>query len=191
MPSSLGSQDSTLAQNQVQQAGVGSQPGQSQDTVTMPMENDCVHAADSSLPLQGHSGTATDSGIGGGTQRNPDPSNHTEVKGLSTSKASVDKDLPQEGHCGPAPSACKGPAKVMDAVQSAPLSESKGQKSEHKEEGPVTAELAASEVSRWVWWHGSGGCPAPWTGQAGLPSELLTLWLVLTEATESVFILSL
>ncbi|XP_057630023.1 E3 ubiquitin-protein ligase RNF213-like [Chionomys nivalis] len=145
MPSSLGSQDSALAQNQVQQAGVGSQPGQSQHTVTMPMENGSVHAAGSSLPLQGHSGTGTDSGIGGGTQRNADPSNHTEVKGLSTSKASMDKDLPQEGHCGPAPSACKGPAKVTDAVQSAPLPESKGQKSEHKEKGPVTAELAASE----------------------------------------------
>lgn len=161
MPSSLGSQDSALAQNQVQQAGVGSQPGQSGHTVTMPMENGCVHAAGSSLPLQGHSGTGTDSGIRGGTQRSPDPSNHTEVKGLSTSKAPVDKDLPQEGPCGLAPSACKGPAKVADAVQRAPLPESKGQKSEHKEKGPVTAELAASEVSRWAWWHGSGQGRAP------------------------------
>ena len=161
MPSSLGSQDSALAQNQVQQAGVGSQPGQSGHTVTMPMENGCVHASGSSLPLQGHSGTGTDSGIGGGTQRSPDPSNHTEVKGLSTSKASGDKDLPQEGPCGPAPSACKGPAKVTDAVQRTPLPESKGQKSEHKEKGSVTAVLAASEVSRWAWWHGSGQGRAP------------------------------
>ena len=170
MPSSLGSQDSTLAQNEVQQAGVGSQPGQSQHTVTMPKENGCVHAAGSSLPLQGHSGTGTDSGIRGGTQRNPDPCNHTGVKGLSTSKASVDKDLPPKGHCGPSPSACKGPAKVTHAAQSAPFPESKGQKSEHKEEGPVTAELAASEVSRWVWWHGSGGvsCSLDRAGRAPL-----------------------
>ncbi|XP_035293735.1 E3 ubiquitin-protein ligase RNF213 isoform X3 [Cricetulus griseus] len=146
-PSSLGSQDSALPQNQAQQqGGVGSQPGQSLATLHMPMEEGgSVLAEGNSSPLQGHTVKGTDSGPQGGAQRDPVPSNHTGVKDLNTSKPSVDKGLPPEGDCGPALSASKGPCKDTDASQRAPLPESKGEKSEHKEEVSLTAELAASE----------------------------------------------
>lgn len=146
VPSSPGSQDSALPQKQAHQGGVGSQAGQSLDTVAMSVEEDGpVHAEGSSIPLQGHTVKGTGSHTGGGAQRDPVPSSHTEVKDPNTSKPSVHKGLPQDGDRGPAISASKGPPKVTDASLRAPLPESKGAKSEHKEEVPVTAELAASE----------------------------------------------
>ncbi|XP_052615833.1 E3 ubiquitin-protein ligase RNF213 isoform X2 [Peromyscus californicus insignis] len=144
VPSSPGSQDSALPQKQAHQGGVGSQPGQSLDAVAVE-EDGPVHAEGSSIPLQGHTVKGTDSDTGDGAQRDPVPSSHTEVKDRNTSQPSVHKGLPQDGDCGPAISACKGPPKVTDASPRAPLPESKGAKSEHKEEAPVTAGLAASE----------------------------------------------
>lgn len=168
-----------MPQNQAQQqGGVGSQPGQSLATLHMPMEEGgSVLAEGNSSPLQGHTVKGTDSGPQGGAQRDPVPSNHTGVKDLNTSKPSVDKGLPPEGDCGPALSASKGPCKDTDASQRAPLPESKGEKSEHKEEVSLTAELAASEVSSPEWGHGGGHVLSP--------SQLLSLWLVLTQATVS------
>ncbi|KAL6038048.1 hypothetical protein STEG23_019389 [Scotinomys teguina] len=146
VPSNPGSPDSALPQKQAHQGSVGNRPDQSLDTVTMSVEEDgSVHAEGSSFPPQGHTVIGVDSDIGDGAQRDPVPSNHTEVKDLSTSKPSVDKGLPPEGDCGPALSAHKDLPQVTDASQRAPLPESKGVKSEHKEEVPVTAELAASE----------------------------------------------
>lgn len=171
MPSSPGSQDSALPQKQAHQGGVGSQAGQSLDTVAMSVEEDGpVHAEGSSIPLQGHTVKGTGSHTGGGAQRDPVPSSYTEVKGPNTSKPSVHKGLPQDRDRGPAISASKGPPKVTDASLRAPLPESKGAKSEHKEEVPVTAELAASEVSSRQWGHGGGVCHVPRAGNSQLLS---------------------
>ncbi|KAL1780092.1 E3 ubiquitin-protein ligase RNF213 isoform X1 [Sigmodon hispidus] len=149
MLSSPGSQDSALPQNQAQQDVVGSQPDQSLDTVNMPVEEDgSVHAEGSSIPLQGHTVKGTDSDIGS-AQENPVPSNHTDIKDLNTSMPSVDKGLLQEGDCGPALSAYRGLPEVSGASQRAPLPESKRKKYEHKQEMPVTAELAVSELLTW------------------------------------------
>lgn len=129
-----------------------------------------MHAEGSSIPLQGHTVKGTGSHTGGGAQRDPVPSSHTEVKNPNTSKPSVHKGLPQDGDRGPAISASKGPPKVTDASLRAPLPESKGAKSEHKEEVPVTAELAASEVSSRQWGHGGGVCRVPRAGNSQLLS---------------------
>ncbi|XP_028640286.1 E3 ubiquitin-protein ligase RNF213, partial [Grammomys surdaster] len=120
MPSSPGSHDSALPQNQAQQDGAASQPGHSLDPENVPMEKDgSVHAEGSDSPQQGQVAEGTDA------QSNLVPSNHTEVKDLNISKPSVDKGLGLEG--GPALSAFGGLPKMTDASQKAPLPESKGE----------------------------------------------------------------
>lgn len=141
IPSSPGSQDSALPRNQARQGGVGSQPGQALDTE----EDGSVRAEGNSTHRRGHAVRGTDRGTGGGAQGDPVPSNPTEVKGLSTSKPSVDEGLPQKGDRGPALSASEGPCKDTGASQRAPLPESKGETSGHKKEVPLIAEPAASE----------------------------------------------
>lgn len=157
IPSSPGSQDSALPRNQARQGGVGSQPGQALDTE----EDGSVRAEGNSTHRRGHAVRGTDRGTGGGAQGDPVPSNPTEVKGLSTSKPSVDEGLPQKGDRGPALSASEGPCKDTGASQRAPLPESKGETSGHKKEVPLIAEPAASEVGSREWWGGVGvSCPS-------------------------------
>lgn len=186
MPSSPGSQDSALPQNQAQQAGAGSQAGQSLDTVKIPVEE-----VGSSSPLQGQTAEGTGSGTGGVAQKDPAPSDLPEVKDPNTSKPSVDKGLSREGGSGPALSVLEGCLKETDVSQKAPAPDSKGEKSEPEEDVPVSGKQA-SEVSSRKWGPGVGHvlCPwlwPPWDLLPGQGRDALchsTFWL--TEATVEV-----
>lgn len=138
MPSSPGSHDSALPQNQAQQGGAASQPGPSLDTENMPVEKDgSVHTKGSGSPLQGQTAERTDA------QSYLVPSDHAEVKDINTSKPSVDKGLPLEG--GPALSALESHPKMADASQKAPLPESKGETPGQEEKVPVSVKQAGGE----------------------------------------------
>ncbi|XP_055448252.1 E3 ubiquitin-protein ligase RNF213 isoform X2 [Psammomys obesus] len=137
MPSSPGSQDPALPQNQAQQGGAGSQPGQSLDTVKIPVEE-----VGSSSPLQGQTAKGTGSGTGGGAQKDPASNDLLEVKDPNTSKPSVDKGLLQEGGSGPALSVFEGHLKGTDVSQKARSPESKGEKSGPQKEVPVSGKQA-------------------------------------------------
>lgn len=104
MPSSPGSQDSALPQNQVQPGVAAGQPGWSLDTAKMPVEEDC------SVPAEGSDSTG--SGIDSRAQRNPVPCDP------NTTKPPVDKGLPEGEGSSPALSASEG---HPDAFQKAPL----------------------------------------------------------------------
>lgn len=157
MPSSPGSHDSALPQNQAQQGGAASQPGPSLDTENMPVEKDgSVHTKGSGSPLQGQTAERTSvhtkgsgSPLQGQTAERTDaqsylvPSDHAEVKDINTSKPSVDKGLPLEG--GPALSALESHPKMADASQKAPLPESKGETPGQEEKVPVSVKQAGGE----------------------------------------------
>lgn len=195
MPSSPGSHDSALPQNQAQQDGAASQPGDSLDPENMPMEKDgSVHTEASSSPQQGQAAEGTDA------QSNLAPSDHAEVKDLNTSKPLVDKGLALEG--GPALSAFKGHPKMTDASQKAPLPESKGETSGQEEKVLVSVKQAGGEpqgvglccgacftASAVSYWSGvstiSGTCSLDRAGQGSL--SVTPLWLVPTEARAKAF----
>nr|XP_034361931.1 E3 ubiquitin-protein ligase RNF213 [Arvicanthis niloticus] len=140
MPSSPGPHDSALPQSQAQQGGAASQPGHSLDPENMPVEKDgSVHAEGNGSPQQGRAAEGTDA------QSNLAPSDHAEVKDLSTSTPSVDKGLALG--VGPALSAFEGHPKVTEASQKAPLPESKEETS-GQEEKVLPTDAAANRVKK-------------------------------------------
>ncbi|XP_029417237.1 E3 ubiquitin-protein ligase RNF213 isoform X2 [Nannospalax galili] len=152
LPSIPASRDSALPQSQAQHGSPSSQPSQSLAMAEMPLEEDSsVLCAAGSGPLQGQtagSAEGKDGGVGDATQNSPDPSTHTEVKGLNSSKPPADKGFSQEGGCDPTPSASRGhpKAKATDVTQKVPVPESKVDKSEPQDEEPAVPRQPASRV---------------------------------------------
>lgn len=176
MPSSPGSHDSALPQSQAQQGGAASQPGHSLDPENMPVEKDgSVHTEGNGSPQQGRAAEGTDA------QSNLAPSDHAEVKDLSTSTPSVDKGLALGG--GPALSAFEGHPKVTEASQKAPLPESKEETSGQEEKVLVSVKQVGGEQQGTGLWGGACFTPCvlwvrclhplwdllPGQGRAGLP----------------------
>nr|XP_045015373.1 E3 ubiquitin-protein ligase RNF213 [Jaculus jaculus] len=128
LPSNPGPQDSALAQSQAQHGGA---TGQCLDTA-LTLSEGPGSLDGGGCCLQGRT-------TGGGAQSSPAPHSHAEGKDDSTSKALADRGLSQEESSGPIPSVCEGHLKATEAAQKDPLPESTGNKSECRDQAPMTA----------------------------------------------------